>query len=420
MQVTKPNIRPVFFLLLSGAVLLLAGAGCTRDYPNTSLASLLLLEETTATTTSTTPTVSGISPADGTTGLSVLGETITVTFSEEMDPTTVVMQTTFGTCSSSVRISTDNFSTCIGGTLSTSDNISFSYTPAVTNPMAGVNGRVIITTAARSAQGVALASQYVSSQGFTLYTPASVAGLVVWLQADAISGLTDTATISVWNDSSGQSNNAFQATAANRPLYRNTAGSNGMPWVEFQSANLQYLDLAEFMTFTDPTVIIVGAAIVGANQMFFSDYGGAIPARFNIGVDATNAIFPIIQESTVDGGTDIYGGSVIAANVSGTVATPSIMSLTKTGTASNFYVDGTQINGPTTASDATYNNATTYDGTTGVDNPRIGKRSLNALNEHLNGAIYEILIYNNSLSATDRARIECYLSRKYSITGPTC
>ena len=59
---------------------------------------------------------------------------------------------------------------------------------------------------------------------------------MVWLRADAITGLNDTDPVATWPDSSGNSNDATQGTAADRPLYR-TNIVNGLPIVRFDGAN---------------------------------------------------------------------------------------------------------------------------------------------------------------------------------------
>jgi PKD repeat protein len=66
--------------------------------------------------------------------------------------------------------------------------------------------------------------------------PASLPGLVLWLQADALTGLAEGAPVVTWPDRSGAGNHAAQAVAGKRPLYR--AGIvNGLPAVQFDAAD---------------------------------------------------------------------------------------------------------------------------------------------------------------------------------------
>jgi len=61
-------------------------------------------------------------------------------------------------------------------------------------------------------------------------------GLLLWLKADAISGLTDGAALSTWTDSSGRGNNATQGTGGNQPLYK-TSIVGSLPGVLFDGSN---------------------------------------------------------------------------------------------------------------------------------------------------------------------------------------
>ena len=88
------------------------------------------------------------------------------------------------------------------------------WQPAVTSTAAGVNGG---------------------------WTPASLPGLVFWLDAKAI-GQSDGSAVSAWNDLSGNGYNFTQATAANQPTY-NATGLNGNPTVTFNGIT-NYLSLA--------------------------------------------------------------------------------------------------------------------------------------------------------------------------------
>ncbi len=59
----------------------------------------------------TSPTITEISPANGSS--TIRGGAITVIFSEEMDPSTLTTNTTDNTCSGTIQVSNDDFTTCI-------------------------------------------------------------------------------------------------------------------------------------------------------------------------------------------------------------------------------------------------------------------------------------------------------------------
>ncbi len=70
-----------------------------------------------------------------------------------------------------------------------------------------------------------------SGGGAAAWTPASIAGLQLWLDASQIAGLNDGDAVATWTDLSGNSNNATQATASKQPTYQ-TNEVNGRPAVQ--------------------------------------------------------------------------------------------------------------------------------------------------------------------------------------------
>lgn len=394
--------------------LLLGGSGlwfsCAKAFPDTEMLGLLLLKDAPAAASPTTPTVQSVSPADGSTGLNVLGEVLTIVFSEEMDASTVTAQSASGTCSGSVQFSADNFATCAGGTIATSDNITFTFTPSITQASEGITARVLIAASIKSAKSVSLASAWVSTNGLKTFSPADYAGLVLWLRGNSITGLTDGLALTVWSDSSGQGNHAYQiVTPTARPLYRTTGGSNNTKWVEFQSASLHHLNLNEFMNFSAPTLFVVGYSGGAASEWFFGDIGADVDERFGIR-SVTNFARPIVMDAAAN---DPYGGTVGGAVLN----TWRIMTLRLSATGTNYYTDGAVIASPGLGG---YSTATTWNGTFAAGfSPRIGNHP-GLLVEHLNGGVAEIIMYNVALTDAERAAVECYLSRKYSITGPAC
>jgi hypothetical protein len=66
--------------------------------------------------------------------------------------------------------------------------------------------------------------------------PASLPGLVLWLQADALTGLAAGAPVTTWPDRSGAGNHATQGVAAKRPTFR-TGVVHGLPAVQFDATD---------------------------------------------------------------------------------------------------------------------------------------------------------------------------------------
>jgi len=117
----------------------------------------------------TAPTVSSISTtADNQSAVSIT-DNITVTFSEAMDNTSVITNTDNTTCSGTLRLSSDNFSSCVQ--MSSAPASSNSYKTFTVDPSDNLSYsttyKTRVTTGVKDAAGNALSSQYETSSGFT-------------------------------------------------------------------------------------------------------------------------------------------------------------------------------------------------------------------------------------------------------------
>lgn len=361
------------------------------------------------------PRITQISPSDGIEGISVLGESILITFDREMDPATITTIPVEGTCNETIRISIDDFATCLGGTIASSDNTTFTYTPVFSAPLTGKTIHIKVTTDAKGMDGWYMALSWQTSSGLKTFSPADYSGLELWLDAEAVTGLGDSDSLNTWSDSSGQGNHAYKGTTdVAAPLYRNTGGPNNMSWIQFQSASLHSLSMDEFMDYNRPTLLIVGKSGGSGLEDFFSDWGGTSgSALFAIRADQ-----PFLSD---DSGNAFYSGSLGTAGILGSW---SIITLRLSTSVSTYHVNGNLIASPTNTS---YDMNTTWEiSTTGVNSdsmyPRIGAHSDPNYSGgyELNGGISEMIMYRRPLSDTERARVECYLSRKYGISGPSC
>lgn len=112
------------------------------------------------------PTVDGVTPADG--AMAVLSSSkIEVTFSEPMDPASVTASAN-ASCSGSVQVSSDGFSSCvpIAGGATTLDDVTFTLTPSA--PLGSLKQyKVRVTTSATDAAGNALVQAFETANGFS-------------------------------------------------------------------------------------------------------------------------------------------------------------------------------------------------------------------------------------------------------------
>ena len=117
----------------------------------------------------TAPTVSSVSTtADNQSWVSIT-DNITVTFSEAMDNTSVTTNTDNASCSGTLRVSSDNFSSCVqmsSTPASSTDNKTFTLDP-YDNLTSSTTYKTRVTTGVKDTAGNAMSSQYNTSSGFT-------------------------------------------------------------------------------------------------------------------------------------------------------------------------------------------------------------------------------------------------------------
>jgi hypothetical protein len=114
----------------------------------------------------TAPTVDSTYPTDNLSSVSV-SDNISVTFSESMDNTSVTTNTSNTTCSGSLQLSSDSFSTCVqmGSSPSNSDNKTFTVTPS-SKMFYSTTYKIRVTTAAKDSAGNDIADNDTQTYGF--------------------------------------------------------------------------------------------------------------------------------------------------------------------------------------------------------------------------------------------------------------
>lgn len=152
-----------------------------------------------------------------------------------------------------------------------------------------------------------------SGGGAAAWTPASIAGLKVWLDASQITGLNDGDAVATWSDLSGNALNFTQGTASRRPLYK-TAVQNGLPGVladgvddRLESASVDwsaYDKATLFCVYKNPTatadeIIYERSADVNANNGAWILYNDATTA-YNA-VKTTSASYSLVTNAVASG-----------------------------------------------------------------------------------------------------------------------
>lgn len=214
-------------------------------------------------------------------------------------------------------------------------------------------------------------------------TPDEVAGLVLWLRADAgvesSSGVpaVNNDPVEFWRDSSFNADDASQANMSERPIFR-TNIINGLPVVRFSSDDV----LAATIGTTAGTIFAVVGNVTHTNANAVA--GTSISA-------ATKRIVTFFPNATT-----IYSGD--SGELFGNT-----FSTWVDGVATNTF-PGSGAFGAVTERAAV---PVVHDGVVGV-----GRSSVN---DPWVGDIAEFIIYSGLLSVSDRTAIEAYLMNKYNL-----
>jgi len=225
--------------------------------------------------------------------------------------------------------------------------------------------------------------------------------LTTWFKADAITGLANGASVSLWPDASGKGDHATQATAGQMPKYV-TGAINGLPVVRFNSTNQTYLAFPRTVS-GDFTIICVFRSTQGLNAgtLYYQGAGlvnGEVASTVN---DFGTCLF---ANGSICAGT---GNPDVAVN-SGTGfnnGTPHIFTFTRTRATGRIalYVDGTLA--------GTNSGSTAF--LTAPSSLVLGAQQ--TMQYYLNGDIAEVKIYNAALSGPDRLTDEGSLKCKYNL-----
>lgn len=240
------------------------------------------------------------------------------------------------------------------------------------------------------------------SGSVTSFSPANVAGLVLWLKADSLS-LTNGQSISTWNDSSSYANNA---TASNSPLYY-TSQINSKPAVKLNGTN-QLFTCAE------------------ASSLNITQMSVFAVVRFD-GAGIGNGI--VLMKKGVDDGNDgKYGlarqssDNKWLCNVSAGSWADSLSVSTVTN-GGWYLLEGTydSVSALEMYKNASGDGSHTRSGPINTVSP--GDLQLGGYrgafvpggSEYGNITLAEVLLYNTAISTTNRQQVETYLNSKYAI-----
>jgi hypothetical protein len=248
------------------------------------------------------------------------------------------------------------------------------------------------------------------------FLPTDVANLQLWLKADAgvyhdagTTLATNGQTVQQWNDQSGNSRHASQATSGNRPGY-NTSAKNSLPAIRFASASSQYLSHSytgelgtAFVVYRNNDATTGGALISGDTSDAVADAAYYLIPRNSAGTGVTNKFYGRVTTADTGGAATWNGTSGALTGVYDLVAIRNTGSVLKqyefdilTSTAN---IPGGQTVRPINSG---YIGMAPYSRNPG---------------SYLQGDVLEYIVYNPNISDTDFASVIAYLTAKWNLKG---
>lgn len=231
------------------------------------------------------------------------------------------------------------------------------------------------------------ASAGVLRGGMLPFSPLSIPGLALWLDASRLT-LADLDPVTTWPDLSGNGRDASQATAAKKPTFI-ANGQNGKGVVRFDGVDdwLQAL-----FTLNQPTEIFSVHRYRSARVGDDTAFDGSV---------ALNTMRLFRGDATTYGFAQMYAGAVGPRNDAVTVEQWHLYRCLFNGASSEMSVDS---------------------GTAATGDPGAGNGGGVTLGSTAAGAagfgpvdIAEILLYDSALSTANRQKVEAYLKQRWGI-----
>lgn len=223
--------------------------------------------------------------------------------------------------------------------------------------------------------------------GAAAFTPPDISGCILWLRADLGTTVTG-AGVSLWEDQSGNGNDADQTTDADRPALNATGWSTGLPTVDFDLANTEWLDMNGLSdASTAYTVFAVLDKLTDSvvEQMLTGDV-----TQLQFASERTTGV------GMYDGAWKVYGTTQLGEQAL-------TWRVDGAGNSSEVWRDGTSIGSDGWAA------GRTLGGQVALGSSAVGG------GQHADMQLAEIIVYNTALSAGDLARVHTYLLARYGL-----
>jgi hypothetical protein len=230
------------------------------------------------------------------------------------------------------------------------------------------------------------------------FSPALLDPAAWWDAADASTITVSSGDVSQWDDRTGNGWNVAQGTVANQPRYGDVT-LNGVNVLTFTAANGERLNGTQtgFNALTNGSTLIA-VARSGSNA------ASKILVSQALGSGTAATVFLQALD------TEVWNSNVASASVSVGSATTTWRRhavVIPAGTGNNVTIE--QDGGATTAT-----SSGTTSGTAATGVLRIGTNAADTGARFL-GDVAEIILWDRELTATERARVDAYLVRKWGL-----
>ena len=267
-------------------------------------------------------------------------------------------------------------------------------------------------------------SRLTSAKSLTQSSPVTgIKDLSTWFEttldksfkpAEAVDGTT----ISTWYDIQDVSNKITATSAGSAVVYEDNS-INGLPTVRFASGGTGYFTLSDngaFMNNTPYTAFYVARMSVApasatAPRSILASSATAVGAA-TVGSSTFYSFVTATTYKICESNTNAANcSSLPTASYTFSTPTPHIISVVTAAdaTATNYtrsiYLNGTLANAPSALAQIPT-----------ITDLTIGKNAVG----YFIGDIGEIIVFTRALTTPERQSVECYLGKKWGISGPTC
>lgn len=223
--------------------------------------------------------------------------------------------------------------------------------------------------------------------GAAAWTPASIPGLLLWLDANQITGLNDGDAVATWTDASGNGYNATQGSASARPIYK-TGILNSRPVVRWDGVD-DRLTNATFAV-NQPCTWFAVVRTTGGDAAF----------RFVLDAAAGTVRQAIFYSVAPTKWTSFAGSLVDESGTTGGSVWRSIQTVFD-GASSSLIVAGVTTSG--------------NPGSSALSGGYVLGRVVNETGFQFGGDIAEIGCYNSVISGANLSALQSYLNAKYGL-----